>query len=168
MLYTVIDISRKLSISRQAVYKKLEKMVELKSHIKVKNNVKYVDEEGLRLIMMSMDDNLTGTQATDDDSSCTSITCYDEFSTMLSGLHDKLSEGYIRTLEEDKKKLFEELQVKNKQIEALTDALNQSQRLNENSQILLKHEQEKNQRLLEASQAPQEVPKSFFARVFKR
>lgn len=164
MLYTVIDISKRLSISRQAIYKKLEKMVELKPHIKVKNNVKYVDEEGLELIRMSMDDNSAGTQTTNDNPSYTSSTCNDEFSTRLSGSHDKLTEDYIRTLEEDKKKLFEELQTKNKQIEALTDALNQSQRLNENSQILLKHEQERNKMLLESSEAN----KKGFWKIFRK
>jgi hypothetical protein len=63
-------------------------------------------------------------------------------------------EKQVIELKEDRQGLYEQLGIKDKQLESLTDALSTAQRLNENSQVLLRQEQEKNQLLLEASQAP--------------
>ena len=56
-----------------------------------------------------------------------------------------------------------------KQISNQSNQIDNLTRLLENSQVLLKSEQERNQLLLEASQAPQEAPKvSFFSQVFRK
>jgi predicted DNA-binding transcriptional regulator AlpA len=143
MLYTVIEVSKKLSISRQAIYKKIEKMTELKPHIKIKNNVKYIDEEGLELIRVSMDDNLVNIENTGKDNINDYNFSNEETFEKLTSSQDLFIGSYIKNLEEDKRKLFEEIQIKNKQIEALTDALSQSQKLNENNQVLLQQSQQK-------------------------
>lgn len=147
MLYTVIEASKRLSISRQVIYKKIEKMTELKTHIKIKDNVKYIDETGLELIRKSILDNLPDNQT---DAELSDNNDKNEYNVnnndvlgAFTGLHEDFYEGYIATLEDDKRKLFEEIQNKNKQIDALTNALNQSQKLNENNQVLLQQSQQK-------------------------
>jgi len=126
MLYTILEVSRQLSISRQAVYKKLETMPELKPHIKIKNNTKYISEQGLELLRQSL--NLVN-QSTDSQPETKIVDTETANLCSAKGTSDNQAliealQKQITDLQSDKQKLYT-------QVENLT-------RLNENSQILLK------------------------------
>ena len=48
--YTIAEVSKILGITKQCVYNKLNSLNELKHHLKIKNNTKYLSEDGLRVI----------------------------------------------------------------------------------------------------------------------
>ena len=54
MLYSITEAAKRLQVSRVTVYNKLDKLPELKAHVKVQNNTKYIDDTGLEIIRLSM------------------------------------------------------------------------------------------------------------------
>lgn len=54
MFYSVQEVSNILQVTRATVYNRIDKMKELNKHVKIKDNVKYIDDEGLELLKVSM------------------------------------------------------------------------------------------------------------------
>jgi hypothetical protein len=142
MYYSVSEISKQLNISKVTVYKKLDKISELKDHIKQLKDGKCVTEEGLEIIRQSLQlTPLTNPlpeelkEDTEKPDSSSDLIIYKQLIESL--------ENQVNCLKEDKQKLYEQLDTKDKHIDSLADALNTAQRLNENSQILLRQQQDK-------------------------
>jgi hypothetical protein len=47
-------VSKILQVTRATIYNRIEKMKDLNKHVKLKDNVKYIDEEGVSLLRVSM------------------------------------------------------------------------------------------------------------------
>jgi transposase len=166
--YSISEVSKQLNVSKVTIYKKINKINELKQHVKQLKDGICIAEEGIEVIKKSLQENqamkhlqpeLKGEPTSEE--TTVELTVYKQLIEIM--------EKQVLELKEDRQRLYEQLGIKDKQLESLTDALSTAQRLNENSQVLLRQEQEKNQLLLEAAQAPQEAPKGgFFSRVFRK
>lgn len=117
-MYTVLEISQLLRTSKATIYRKLESIDGILEHILIRNNTKYIDDEGFELIKKSINSKYdikeqiksSNTKSEND----------------LTKKHEK----YIENLEDEIDFLREEIQKKNSLIEQ------QSQQLS-NSQLLL-------------------------------
>ncbi|EKD94429.1 MAG: hypothetical protein ACD_26C00055G0001 [uncultured bacterium] len=180
MDYTITEASKLLKISRVTIYKKIEKLSDLHNHIVVKNNNKYIDKKGLEIIKKSLNETQHCKEFTPElDNKCkeftpnTSETPIDKdfvidvnlFTSMQTTYTNSLQE-IINELKNDKDKQIEDLHrqlnVKDTQIQSLTDALGTSQRLNENNQVLLQQSQQKILFLEEANS----VKKNWWEKMF--
>lgn len=161
MDYTITEVSKLLKISRVTIYKKIEKLTDLQRHITVKNNNKYIDIEGIEIIKNSLDVNQRCKEFTPLVDEKNKVFTPENIEIKLNedihadvNLFTSVQTDYINNLQEllndlkkDKEKQIEDLNkqinVKDLQIQSLTDALGTSQRLNENNQILLQQSQQK-------------------------
>jgi hypothetical protein len=130
----------------------------LEKHILIRNGKKYISLAGLEMLKVNecSDDSPNGSGRKSDS--------LDSENELIASNAEA-----FEILKKENEFLRNQIIAKDKQIDSLTDALSTAQRLNENNQALLKKEQERNQLLLEAAQAPQEATKvSFFSRVFRK
>lgn len=144
-LYTIAEVAEKLNISKVTVYNKLAVFKkDIKAHVKFKNKVKYIDTKGVELINQSIDTSKLNNKL--------KTTLTEEFNQECiqpdNNKHlNRLNEQYIIDLKEqisdlknessEQKKFFkEELNNKNTHISELTKLL-------ENSQVLLKQNNDK-------------------------
>jgi len=130
MLYTIAEISDLIGLSKVSIYKKL-KAKELEIHLSKKQGVTYVTEQGFKLIKESLklnDEVKNNVKSKDIDN-----TVNNEIATDLEGFNIKID--YINTLKE-------QLKIKDNQIKELTTALGKAEGLHQNTQVLLRHEQE--------------------------
>ena len=138
MLYTILEVSEKINLSKVSIYKKL-KSDELKVHITKKKGVSYIDEEGFNLIRDSLktektkESNTTSKQETAADSDTINL---------------KLD--YINYLKQ-------QIKTKDQLILKISDLLEKALKLNENNQVLLKDKP----KLIE------EPKKGFWAKLFE-
>ena len=126
MIYTINEVSNLINLSKVSIYKKL-KLKELQEHISKNRGVTYIDEEGFNLIRDSLklnDEIKTYLNNKELDKSRD-----DEIATDAEDLTLKID--YINFLKAENKRLWNELQDKNLQ-------LNSKDRLFENMQVLLK------------------------------
>ncbi len=143
-VYTITEAARLLKVSRQTVYNKLDRP-DLQGHLQDTDKGKVLTEQGFRLLQ----------------------SLFNSQHSTVNGQSNAVQDSqYIDTLidslKTENERLSNLLTDQSKQIDNLT-------RLLENSQVLLKSEQERNQLLLEASQAPQEAPKGgFLSRIFRK
>lgn len=150
MLYSILEVSKKLNISKVTVYKKINSVKGLTEFITVKNNVKYINEEGFEFLKELTVNHvnskgLKGVNSEDKKNNVEGIE-YKAF--------NYLQEDYINTL----KKQIEE---KDRQLEEKDKIIKKQMELNENNQVLLRQEKERLM-LLEANNN-----KSFWKRIFK-
>ena len=134
MNYTVAEISELTSLSKMSIYNRL-KLKELEPYLTKKQGVTYISEDGLKVIKdglnINKDDSIN---ALNDD-----VNTFKEFKpkdieedTTEPQQQDKdFKEDYINHLKLENEHLWNEIQEKNLQIEAL-------QKLVENGQVLLK------------------------------
>ena len=122
--FTISEISKKLTVSKQCISKKLKTLnEELKPFIIIKNNIKYLNQEGLDIINNNLnpDNNLND----------------------LNNLNNVLIESYKNQIEDLKNKHNEHVNDLNKMIKHLQTDSNNKNELLKNMQILLKEEQNK-------------------------
>ncbi|EKD94253.1 MAG: hypothetical protein ACD_26C00150G0005 [uncultured bacterium] len=143
MLYSVLEASKLLNVTRKTIYDKINVLKEIKTEVKTKNNIKYLTEQGISLIRLS-------------------LTKQNDYTESNENLNDNLCDSYIKSdspsytdIHNLIETLKNELIVKNKQIESLTDALSHSQKLNENNQVLL---QQSHQKVFLLEQKKEEKP----------
>lgn len=145
-MYKVSEISELLGVSKVTIYKKIDSLKkELRPHIKLKQKIKYIDNEGIEIIKNSLainkqtvnklNDRLTQDELTQDNS------IYIEELT-------ELKKEYIQELKSQIGYLKKELESKDKIISTTNELLR-------NSQVLLK--QEKETKLLMHEQLKEEI-----------
>ena len=130
MLYTIAEVSELIGLSKVSIYKKL-KVKELEVHLSKNQGVTYITEQGFNLIKENLklnDEIKTEVKLKDVDN-----TLNDETATDIESFN--IENDYIKTLKEQ---LYE----KDSQIKELTTALGKAQGLDQNTKVLLKHEQE--------------------------
>jgi len=130
MYYSVAEVSKRLKISKVTLYKKINKINELKNHVKQLKDGKYISEQGIEIIKNSL-----------------------VFNTSDDVLQEQLKEGaekadqqadltiykhLIETLERDKENLYKQLEIKDKQIEIKDKQIETLATINQNFQVLLK------------------------------
>jgi predicted DNA-binding protein YlxM (UPF0122 family) len=143
-VYTMSEAAKLLRVSRQTVYNKIDRS-DLQRHLQDTEKGKVLSEEGFQILksLLSNQNSTVNGQSN-------------------SVQDNKYIDSLIDSLKAENEQLSRLLSEQSKQIADLT-------RIVENSQVLLKSEQERNQLLLEAAQAPQEAPKGgFFSRVFRK
>ena len=119
MLYTVSEISELIGLSRVTLYKKI-KSLEMSTHISKKQNVTYIDEEGLNLIK----DNLQGLSNEEEHNASDDYIAIDSEDSSLN----KDMFNLLKT----------QLMEKDKQLSEANERLKQAHKLIENNQVLLK------------------------------
>jgi len=151
--YTIAEVARCIGVSKATVYNKIQDFQNiLESHIKVVKGIKYLDERGLHVIKDSIGVSKNRNTILEPLESADEKQHETKNSSSLETL--ETLERYVESLEnqteflkKDKDNqiatLNEQLKVKDIQIHSLADALSKSQKLNENSQILLGQAQQK-------------------------
>jgi hypothetical protein len=126
MLYTVAEISELIGLSKVSIYNKL-KLKELEGHIVKNAGTTYIDEDGLNLIREGLKlKNEVKTDLNREKNETVESKDIEEKTDDLS-----IKTNYLKYLEEENKRLWDELGEKNIQISNMS-------RLVENGQILLK------------------------------
>ena len=150
MLYTILEVSKKLNTSKVTVYKKINSVNKLKGFITIKNNVKYINDEGLEVLKELINKSVNSKD-------CKWVNLNDDKNTIKASEYNAfnyLQEDYISTL----KKQIEE---KDRQLEEKDRIIKKQMELNENNQILLRQEKERLM-IMESNNN-----KSFWRKIFK-
>lgn len=145
-LHTVLEVSKMLGTSKATIYRKLENIDSIKSHIKIKNNIRYIDDAGVELIktVLSSKENLSQNPKLDSkdmqntkENSKQNTKNKTYLKSQIKDVNVKREndllikhEKYIENLEDEIEYLRNEMQTKNRLLEE------QSRQL-ANSQILL-------------------------------
>ena len=130
MLYTIAEVSELIGLIKVSIYIRL-KVKELEVHLSKNQGITYITEQGFNLIKENLklnDEIKTEVKLKDVDN-----TLNDETATDIESFN--IENDYIKTLKEQ---LYE----KDSQIKELTTALGKAQGLDQNTKVLLKHEQE--------------------------
>lgn len=140
MLYTIQEASNQLKISKVTIYKKIKNSPEFKAFIKVKNNTKFIEPEGLDWLRENIVNNNNVNQLKETPSNNsenifnkaivnTFNHLQDEY---VNSLKQQISslENYIKTLENEREN-------KNYQLEEYNKRLAENNKLMENMQVLL-------------------------------
>lgn len=126
LVYSVEQVARELNISKQAVYKKLNKE-ELKQYIVMVDGIKHLSIEGLNTLK-GVEQRFNESKKAQDDSNPLNSSC----STNSSKVENSLIE-HLEKLIESKS---EAIDFKNKEIERLMEIIEQQNKLLLNSQML--------------------------------
>ena len=163
MLYTVAEISDKLGFSKVTIYNKINSLKnDLKGCIKVRKGVTHITDEGLLIIKkdlglkvdedaLNSDDDIKATNI-DNDEDIKQFKDIDKLIETIKKSVETSQENYINSLLDQIGLLKSELNKKDEQ-------LNNTLRLLENSQILIREGKEK---VLELESMDQKEKKSFF------
>ena len=130
MIYTIAEVSELIGLSKVSIYRKL-KLKQIEPHISKKQGITYITEEGLTLIKDTL--KVIDEVKTESNQKYINSSVNDEIATDTESFNIKYD--YIKTLKEQ---LYE----KDNQIKELTIALGKAQGLHQNTQVLLRHEQE--------------------------
>ena len=137
MLYTIAEISKLIGLSKVSIYKKL-KLKELEIHLSKKQGVTYITEEGFNLIKENL--KLNDEVKKKDKSKNIDNIVNDYIATDTESFNLKID--YINTLKQQLNEKDSQINEKDSQIKELTTALGKAQGLHQNTQVLLRHEQE--------------------------
>ena len=162
-MYTVSEVAKMLSVSRVTIYRNIE-TTELQQHVTTKNKVKYIDDKGFDLLKEKL-----GCNIMQQENSNIGVT---------EPSHDL---HLLQMLQLEAEHLKRELEAKDKHIDTLTnetamlqgmlqheqEAGKDLRKLIENSQVLLRQQQDKIF-LLESPPAPQDNSKKSIWSIFKR
>lgn len=147
MLYTVAEVSEQLGVSKQTIYTKLNTFKkDLKPYIRIQNNTRYIESEGIEIIKNSIQANQFNS----------SNLKYDESEDELEELR-VLKNEYFQDLKQQIEYLKVELEKRDRQLESKDKQIISLNDLVRNSQVLLKQEQEK--KLLMQEQLKEEILK---------
>lgn len=142
MLYTVQEASKILNISRVTIYKKIDTVKELRPFVKVKNNTKFIDENGLEIIRQSTINNNTCKEFTDSEQEQEETKKENPYNSSRVNEFTELHE----VLKNQVADLQEQLKAKDRQIQALETVIQQNQILFLNSQKALESKEQKERR----------------------
>lgn len=147
MMYSVKELEDLLQVSNVTIYKKI-KLKEMEPFIVKNKGVTYITEDGLKLIKDNLSykafegivknkDEIENDKAIEE----VAISVENEgFKDELEGYKTLINslESQIKTLNDDKEKLWLQLQEKDKQISEILLRLEQTSKIVENSQVLLR------------------------------
>jgi len=133
MYYSISDVSKQLKVSKVTIYKKIAKINGLKEHVKQLKEGKCITEEGIEIIKQSLQDSQFIKPLQSEFTAEPENIDFTNDLIVYKQLIETL-ENQNKELKQDKLKLYEQLEIKDNQIENLT-------RLTENSQKLLKQQQ---------------------------
>jgi Leucine-rich repeat (LRR) protein len=166
--YKISEIVDSIGVSKATVYNKLSSLKDiLRNHVKVRKGVRYVDYEGFQIIKNSI--GFSKEQYTDFTTPLTenlipeveNIDNIDD-SSKLESL--EINDKYLESLEKQIEYLKSIITEKDKQLETRDLQINDMTKLVENSQVLLKQQQEK---ILFLESPPVKEKRSFWG-MFKR
>lgn len=130
-MYTVGEVAEKLNVSKVTIYSKLKKY---KDRVAIKQGKSYIDEELLRLIKEELKvKEIEVDNFTKDNNTSKPNTDISRDNADLISINKDLTDT-----------LIEQLKQKDKQIDELHNRIAELNKLIENSQILLKDEQQRN------------------------
>ena len=159
MLYKILEVSKQLKVSKQTIYKKLNKNDDLKQYVTTKNNIQYFDEKGLEFLDSLISKQVTVTpvnQEQETKETSNENNCHSEVSTSYNRLQDDYIEHLKKQLEEKDKQLLEKDRLMDKIISEHTELVR-------NSQILLREKEEK---ILMLESKEQKKKQNFWKRLF--
>lgn len=144
MLYKVSELSDLLKVSKQSIYNKI-KLKEIEPYVSRSKGITYVSEDGFNLIKeilnvkMPVESDETNDVSNESDILNEVVTTIEnkEFQDGFN-LDLNYTEDYINTLKSENEKLWLQLQEKDKQISELLLRLEQTSKIVENSQVLLR------------------------------
>lgn len=131
MSYTVAEVAELTELSKVSIYNKL-KLKEFKPYVSKRKNITYIDDTGLKMIKDSLNADINDFKGFNDINIDNTINDYIE---PLEGVLN-IKDDFINYLKEENERLWNELEEKNNQINTLN-------KLIENSQILLKDKENK-------------------------
>lgn len=138
MMYMVSELSDLLGVSKVTLYKKL-KLKDMEQYVIKKNNITYVDSMGIDVLK----GHLTLKEDLQEEFKRVNYNTEDEVSSTIDNTDFKgLTEDYINSLKGVNAKLWEQLQEKDKQINELLLRIESLSKLVENSQVLLREQQD--------------------------
>ncbi|EKD94340.1 MAG: hypothetical protein ACD_26C00102G0001 [uncultured bacterium] len=142
MYYSISEASKQLKVSKVTIYKKLDKINELKEHVKQLKDGKCITQEGIGIIRKSLELNQLNKHLQVELKGDVENTDVRIDLIVYKQLIETL-EKQVNDLKGDKENLYHQLKIKDDQISCITDALGISQKLNENNQVLLNQAQQK-------------------------
>lgn len=147
MLYTVAEISEELGFSKVTIYNKLNSLKsELKPYIRHKKGVIHIDDKGLLIIKESLGLNEVKTDLKEDNTLNQSSIVKNKDLNQFKDI-DILIETVKKTVESGQENyinsLLEQIELLKSELQKKDDQINNTLRLLENSQVLLKQEKEK-------------------------
>lgn len=145
-MYSVTEVSKLIGVSRQSIYKKIYKEG-LQEYLIDSDKGKEVTHEGFELLKKLFNEYL--------ESKPEGVNLQSGNSKATDTLQDKLTADYIDNLKTDTEFFKSQLSEKDNQIQTLS-------RLLENTQILLKQEQEKNKLMLESTEMKKQKKSGLF------
>lgn len=105
-MYSVIELSKLLLISRQAVYQKIKQhKTALEGHIIIENKRKMITETGLKILQSSMGKNITPSTGDKQRVKQKNVIKFDKFNN-VDNAYIELLKQTIERLEQDKKDLI--------------------------------------------------------------
>lgn len=147
MLYTVAELSNMLGFSKVTIYNKVNSLkTDLKPHIKHKKGITYIDDKGVLIIKRDLglkEDENTLNDAdkfkADDPVKYEGLNQSKEFNILVKTLNEK-----VKTSQDDYiKSLLDQIELLKSELNKKDDQINNTLRLLENSQILIKDNKEK-------------------------
>lgn len=187
MIYTIAEVNELIGLSKVSIYKKL-KLKELKEHITKNKGITYIDEIGFNLIKYGIKEGLKD-DLKDFKEENINTTSNNEIATDSEEL--SINKEVFKLLKDQLKEQNLQLKEKDLQLKELNERLKQEQDLHKNTQILFKQQQPQDILLLEEHfqdldtklinikermesknvterNAPEELKKGFFKRIFKK
>lgn len=169
MLYTVTEISEMLGYSKVTIYNRINSLKkELKPYIKHKKNIIHIDDKGL--LILKEDLGLIDVKSTlnDDDTlnnenidSNSNLEDFKDISFLIKTINETVKTGqenYINSL-------LNQIEILKSELDKKDDQLNNTLRLLENSQVLIKQDKEK---ILMLESKEQKEKRGIFSNIFKR
>lgn len=169
MLYTVTEISEILGFSKVTIYNRVNSLkTELKPYIKRKKNVLHIDDKGL--LILKEDLGLIDVKSTLNDNNTSDAEDID-INSDLKDFKDinsliKTIEKTVKTSQEDYiNSLLEQIKLLTSELDKKDAQLNNTLRLLENSQVLIREEKEK---ILMLESKEQKQKRGIFSNLFKK
>lgn len=169
MLYTVTEISELLGFSKVTIYNKIKSLkLELKPYIKHKKGVLHIDDKGLLILKedLGLKDiksalNDDGTLNDENIDSNNNLEDFKDINYLIKTINETVKTGqenYINSL-------LNQIEILKSELDKKDDQLNNTLRLLENSQVLIKQDKEK---ILMLESKEQKEKRGIFSNIFKR
>ena len=150
MLYSVVEVSESVGLSKQSIYKKL-KAKELQNNITKKQGVTYINEVGFNLIRNGLKSNLEGLNGLNDEKVDNTLNaCFTDSTANLN-----VNQELLNLLKDQLTQKDVQLKTKDIQLDEKDNQIHDLHKLIENSQVLLKDKP--NQDILQLEEHFQEL-----------
>lgn len=154
-MYSISKVAKMIGVSRQSIYNKIDKEG-LQQYLVDGEKGKALTEQGVEILKKLFSEYLENKPSSDNSQTIdgkTTVNCQDDLH-----LIDSITAEYINSLKDEIEHLKGVIVAQTQQTADIT-------RLLENSQVLLKHEQERNKLLLESAESK---TKSRFLDIFRK